>query len=189
MLPRWYTDLKNIKLFLKNLNKLLSRLTLDKNKRGRPPKRSIKDYLKLIITKEFKKKSLREAETDYSEIVCDERIDHSVIHYWEKNLGKKIIEEAIDLIGKEIDSCLQYEYTFVDATEFTSWKKKDLVFHLSCRITKDTVYPTGIHYGLGATVRESVKGCLTEGKGDLLADGWYDEQYLLLFWQTIFIFS
>lgn len=174
MLPRWNTVLNNINLFLRTLDAALTRIKLKKTMRGRPPKHEKKTYLRLLILKEFKKRSLRSAETDYSELICNQRVDHSVIHYWEKNLDKGLIEEIITLIGKKIDSSMEYEYTFADATEFTSWNKKELIFHLSCRITKQTVYPTGIHYGLGRTVKEAVEGCLVKGKDDLLADPWYD---------------
>jgi hypothetical protein len=174
MLPRWNTNLNNIKLFIKTLDEVLNTVDIPKNNRGRPLKHDKKTYLKLLIVKEFKKRSLRSAETDYSELVCKQRVDHSVIHYQEKTISKELIQQIIILIGQKLDGSLNYNYTFVDATEFTSWIKKGLVFHASCRITKETIYPTGIHYGFGRTVEESVKGCLTEGNGDLLADAWYD---------------
>ena len=175
MYPRWNTVLNCINNFLKQLDKIIVHLNIKKTKRGRPPKHSIREYLKLLIVKEFKKRSLRSAETDYSEFVCKQRVDHSVIHYWEKNIDKELIEELITLLGQKLDNSFNYDYTFIDATEFTSWNKKSLIFHLSCRITKETVYPTGIHYGLGNTVKESVEGCLVKGKGDVLADAWYDD--------------
>lgn len=175
MLPRWITHLNDIKLFLSKLDEVLKSVRIEKNKRGRPPKHDKKDYLKLLIVKEFKKRSLRSAETDYSEFICEQRVDHSVIHYWEKNLDKQLITKIIVLIGKKIDSSLRYDFTFVDATEFTSWVKNDLAFHVSCRITKETVYPIGLHFGIGKTVKESVEGCLVKGEGDLLADAWYDD--------------
>ncbi len=45
-----------------------------KKSRGRPPKRSIKEYAALIALKEEEKASLRKAETDYSEEICSERV-------------------------------------------------------------------------------------------------------------------
>lgn len=172
MLSRWFTEINDIDNFLRVLDKVIDFVEIEENKRGRPPKRDKKDYFRLLIVKEFKKRSLRSTETDYSKLVCKERIDHSVIHYWEKNINRGVIEKIIRLIGKELD--LSYEYTFVDSTEFTSWIKKSLIFHVSCRITKETVYPIGIFYGRGDTVQESVNGCLAEGSGNLLADAWYD---------------
>ena len=65
------------------LLKLISE-SIPRTKRGRKPKHDLRSYLKLIITKEATKSSLREAEIRYSKIICKERIDHSVIHYWEK---------------------------------------------------------------------------------------------------------
>ena len=52
-------------------------------KRGRPPKHNPRNYLMLIAAKEFDKKSLRGAETRLSKEICNERVDHSVIAYWE----------------------------------------------------------------------------------------------------------
>ena len=43
-----------------------------------------KKYERSGILKEFKKKDLRSAETDLSEFVVGERVDHSVINYWER---------------------------------------------------------------------------------------------------------
>ena len=175
MLPRWNTDLNNINLFLKTLNEVIDCIEIPKNKKGRPTKIPKKEYLRLIITKEWKKRSLRSTETDYSELVCKQRVDHSVIHYQEKIIPKELIRKIIILIGQKLDNSFDYDYTFIDATEFTSWNMNGLIFHLSCRITKETVYPTGIHYGLGRTVKESVEGCLVQGEGNVLADGWYDD--------------
>ena len=174
MYPRWFTALNCIDNFLEQLDKIIPELEIPRKRRGRPPKHPIQDYLRLLIIKEFKKRSLRSTETDYSELVCEQRVDHSVIHYWEKNIDRDLIEEIIVLIGQKLDNSFNYEYTFIDATEFTSWNKNPLIFHVSCRITKETVYPTGIHYGLGRTVKESVEGCLVHGEGDVLADAWYD---------------
>ncbi len=65
------------------LDEVLGDVELDKNKRGRPPKHSKKKYLKILIIKEYKKRSLRAMETDYSRLICEERVDHSLIHYSE----------------------------------------------------------------------------------------------------------
>jgi len=179
MNPRWFTDINRVDNFVKVLNKVFVQIKIQPNKRGRPPKHPLEEYLKLIIVKEFKRRSLRATETDYSELVCKERVDHSVIHFWEKKVNKELLEKIISLLGKELDKHMENEYTFIDSTEFTSWTKEPLVFHVSCRITKETVYPIGIFYGRGKTVKESVEGCLVEGSGDLLADAWYDSNEAL----------
>ena len=164
MHPRWNTGLNDINNFLQVLDEILESVEIPETKRGRPTKHDKKTYLKLIITKEWKKRSLRSMETDYSELICNQRVDHSVIHYQEKTMPKEVIGEIITMIGQKLDNSFNYEYTFIDATEFTSWNKSRLMFHLSCRITQETVYPTGIHYGYGKDVKESVEGCLPKGK-------------------------
>ena len=90
LLPRWYSFSGNIKLIVQKLRDIIPEIK--PNPRGQPPKHPIRDYLILIILKEFKKASLRDAETGWSECVCGERIDHSVIHYWEQNIPIEIIE-------------------------------------------------------------------------------------------------
>ena len=109
--------INNINLFLQVLDEVLSGIKIESNKRGRPPKHDRKDYLKLIIIKEWKKRSLRAAEVDYSELVCGERVDHSVIHYEEKVLGKELIEQIIMLIGQRLDVKIGYEFSVMNATK------------------------------------------------------------------------
>jgi len=88
MHPRWNTGLNDINNFLQVLDEILESVEIPETKRGRPTKHDKKTYLKLIITKEWKKRSLRSMETDYSELICNQRVDHSVIHYQEKTMPK-----------------------------------------------------------------------------------------------------
>jgi hypothetical protein len=173
MLPRWITDLNDINLFLQALEKVLQGFDIEKNKRGRPPKHDRKDYLKLIIVKEWKKRSLRAAETDYSELVCGERVDHSVIHYEEKVL-RKFVEEVIVLVGKKLDSSIGYEFSVMDSTKFSTWKKGTVEYHMLIRVAGRTVYPSSAFFG-SINPPEATRATLVEGHGDLYADAWYDD--------------
>ena len=80
--PRRNSSLGDKKLIVESLRKMIP--DLKPNRRGQPPRHLIKDYLILIVLKESKNASLRDVETDWSDYVCDEPIDHSVIHYWER---------------------------------------------------------------------------------------------------------
>jgi len=178
MLSRWYTDLNDIKIFLNVLEEVLQDFNIENNKRGRPPKHSKKDYLKLIIVKEWKKRSLRAAETDYSEFVCEKRVDHSVIHYEEKVLGKDLIEEVIMLIGQKLDVAIGYDFSVIDSTKFSTWKNKGLEFHVLTRITRGTVYPSCVYFS-SVSPSEAVDHVLVEGGKELLCDAWYDDNKAL----------
>lgn len=165
--------LNNIKLFLRKLEVLLS-TRFKRSKRGRKPKHSIRSYIKLIVVKEYKNASLRDAECDFSKTVCRCRVDHSVIHYWEKKLPKEVVEKIVRTIAKEVERSLGYDFSIIDSTKFASWKNDEVEFHTLTRITKDTVYPSNIYFG---TVRPSkaVDNVLLEGSKDLLCDAWCDD--------------
>ncbi len=51
------------------------------------------------------------------------RIDHSVLHFWEKKLSP-YIEEITNEILKELQK-LEYSESFVDSTVFTNKKEKE----------------------------------------------------------------
>ena len=124
----------------------------------------------------MKKKSLRDAETDLTQFVFGERIDHSVINYWERkpeivNCLKIIISRA----GFLLDKICKREYTFVDATKFTSWKIEEIEIHVCNRIAKETIYPVGVSF-LKNNVVSPVREAVPRGSGELLADAWYDER-------------
>jgi len=138
LLPRWYSSLGNINVILNSLRKLLS--DIKPNSRGQPPKHPLKDYLILIVIKESKKSSLRGAETDWSEVVCGERVDHSVIAYWEQHMPREAIEDAIRIIGSKLDELLGYEFSVIDATAFSNWHQDAQGFHLINRISRETVF-------------------------------------------------
>lgn len=175
MLPRWSSVLNNLKLFLAKLELLLRVRIKRKSNRGRKPKRSLRSYLRLIITKEYKKASLRSAEQDFSKLVCKRRVDHSVIHYWEKKFDKGLVESITAKIGKEIEKELGYDFTFMDSTKFTTWGKNDVEFHATVRITDSCLYPVGLFFDRTKTPSIAVRGCIVKGNKNLLADAWYDD--------------
>ena len=60
-----------------------------------------------MVLKEVKKERLRGAEINTSSMVFGERIDHSVIHYWEKRLREALIEGLLKRIGKILHSIIR----------------------------------------------------------------------------------
>ena len=122
MLPRWYSSLGDKKLIAETLEDVVP--DAPANKRGQPPKHPIKSYLILMIPKEFRKASLRDA--------------------WEQKLPAEIIEKAIREAGKKIEELLGYEFSAIDATSFTTWHNKNNGFHLLNRIHEETVYPVSM---------------------------------------------
>ena len=108
-LPRWNLDLGNINAFL---DEILSDIDFPRNRRGRPYKREPKTYIKRIILKEFFSCFLRKAEN-----ILEERIDHSVIHFWEKKLSENFMEKLVKRVAKFLDT----DYNFC------SWFN---IFHL-----------------------------------------------------------
>ena len=69
-----------------------------KGGRGAKPKRDISVYALVIALKEYDKRTLRGAEAHITRLICKERIDHSVISYWENK--KEMLE--ITLFGEFI---------------------------------------------------------------------------------------
>lgn len=169
--PRWNSSLGNKKLIVEKLRKIIP--DIRPNKRGQPPKHPIKDYAIVIILKEFKKASLRDAETDWSEYVCGEPIDHSVIHYWEQKLPVNIIEDAVRKAGKELQEFLGYDFSVIDATAFNSWHNSHYSFHLVNRIHEGTVYPVSITKDTFDPI-PNTRDVIVPGNGFFMGDKWYD---------------
>ena len=176
MLFRWHSITENIKLFISKIKQLARSIIPRRRKsRGRPPKRSILSYITLLVAKEFDKKSLRSAEVRLSESICKERVDHSVISYWESkqdisNCITRIVEEA----GYLLERSLSYEFSVIDATKFSSWYKEEIEFHVLNRINEETVYPVSISF-LRGSLAAPVREVLQEGTGNLYADAGYDD--------------
>lgn len=174
LLPRWNSILGNKKLFLKSLGKLICSLKIRRGKRGRPPKRDPIKYIELVITKESDRHSLREAEHNEAFDVFNERIDHSVIHYWEKQIPLELMQEIVLLIGSELEDIAGYNYSVMDSTKFSTWKSSEREFHLFIRKHSDTVYPVSISFG-STSPSTAVNGILVDGGGHVFADKWYDD--------------
>jgi len=172
LLPRWYSSSGNINLIVDSLRNLLPDIE-HKTNRGQPLKHPLKDYLLLIVIKECKKSSLRAAETDWSIYVCGKRVDHSVIHYWEKNLPPEVIEQAVRAIGSELEEMLGYDFSVIDATSFFDWHHGTTGFHLLSRICKGTVYPVSMHPDSFDPV-PNTRDTIVPGRGLFMGDAWYD---------------
>lgn len=172
LLPRWYSSLGDINFIRRVLRDVLPPIP-PPNTRGQPPKRPIRDYLSLIVVKEFKRSSLRSAETDWTEAICGERVDHSVIHYWENHLPREVIEQAIRDFGTRLEQLLGYQFSVIDATAFAAWKQQTTGFHLLNRITQGTVYPVNIAPDTLDPV-PNTRDTTVPGEGWFMADAWYD---------------
>ena len=173
MLARWDTRVSSINFFLRMLDWLCPEIIESKNKRGRPPNHTIKEYVALIAIKEEKKSTLRRAETEDSIKVCGERVDHSVIHYWEKKLEELFIA-LVRKIGVLLSTHTKSVFRIIDSTKFATWKNKEIEFHTLTTITKDTVFPLSVYFG-SVSPSKAVDNVLIPGKGDLMCDKWYDD--------------
>lgn len=172
LIPRWNSILGDKKIFVEVLRELMPDIE-KASKVGRPPNHPIRDYAILIILKEFKKSSLRAGETDWSEYVCGERIDHSVIAYWEKNIDPKILEIVIGIIGNVLEQLLEYEHSVVDATKFSNWSMNEVGFHLFNRITDGAVYPVSACPDTLNPI-PNTECVIVPGHGFFMGDKWYD---------------
>jgi len=136
MLKRWDIKHYDIKHFLSVIEELCPEIIRAKKQRGRPPKHPIKKYLAIVALKEENKDSLRKAESNYSEDICGERVDHSVIHYWEKKLNE-VFSALIKRIGKTLLSLLSPLFFVLDSTKFSNWKHKEVEFHTLTAVTEE----------------------------------------------------
>ena len=177
MLFRWNTAQNDLNLAFYEIKRLTQKLIRKKEEtRGRPPKHDPVKYAQLIVMKEFcDSLSLRKAEVRLSKFVVGERVDHSVIAYWE---NKPEIARCLKIIvkraGRLLDNILRKIFTFVDATKMTTWHIEEIQFHIACRIARETVYPIGVSF-LKETIRKPVQECLPDGKGRVYADAGYDD--------------
>ena len=175
MLKRWHSITENINLFIHLVKRTVRKYFPHKqNVRGRPPKHDPEGYLTLLAAKEYDKKSLRGAEVRLSDLICKERVDHSVIAYWEKKPEvTQQITVIVDEIGRILEQRLTYGFSMIDSTKFTSWLKDEVEIHVVNRITEGTVYPRSISF-LTNTVAAPVAEALPKGEKNLYADAWYD---------------
>lgn len=179
MLSRWDSLIHNINFALLEVKRLTQKLIRKKEGRGRNPKHDVTKYAQLIVLKEFEKDSLRAAEVRLSEQVIGERVDHSVIAYWEnKPEISKCLKLIVSRAGRLLDKLCKPEFTFVDATKFSSWNIKETEIHVANRIAQGTLYPIGTSFQT-STVRGPVEECLPPGHKIVYADAWYDDNKAL----------
>ena len=164
IIPRWNLDLGNIN---NCLDSLLVGVVIPTNQRGRPYKRKPTQYIKLLVLKELYTCSLRKAE-----YLLTDHIDHSVIHFWEKRLSVEFIEKLVKQLAKKIK--IPYDFSFVDSTKFSTWNNNVVEIHTLVRIANQTLYPVSIFFG-SISPSKAVSGVLVSGRGNLLADRWYDD--------------
>lgn len=169
--PRWYSSCGDKKLIVDSLRDLVP--DVEPNGRGQPPKHPIRDYVILIVLKEAKNASLRDGETDWSEHVCGERVDHSVIHYWESRIERKVIERAVRTIGSRLEEILGYDFSVIDATSFADWHNGNNSFHLLNRVHKGTVYPVSMAMDTFDPL-PNTRDTIVPGTGLFMGDKWYD---------------
>ena len=82
MLNRWCNEIFDINLALSKMRKIIEETKIIKRGRGARPKRDISVYALVIALKEYDKRTLRGAEEHITRLICNERIDHSVISYY-----------------------------------------------------------------------------------------------------------
>jgi hypothetical protein len=178
---RWDTIVEDINLARKVLKSVIRRANPYKKKgRGTNPKHSVDAYLELIVLTEYDERTLRGGEVRLSEMVCGERVDHSVIHYWQSKPEVVLaVRKIIAVAGAILQRILSSLFTFVDSTKFAGWqieKNMKLTEVTVCnKIAKETVYPIGISF-LRDTVASPVKEAVPKGTGKIKADAWYDEK-------------
>jgi hypothetical protein len=175
MLSRWCNEIFDINLALSQMRRIVQKSKIVKGGRGAKPKRNISVYALIIALKEYDERTLRGAEAHITRLICKERVDHSVIGYWEnKKEMPEIIAQFVSIAGAMLENYLSSLFTFVDATKFSSWKMDEVNIHVCNRICKETVYPTGLSFATGS-VAEPVSEAVPSGSGLLYADAGYDD--------------
>jgi hypothetical protein len=119
MLKRWDTKVYDIRCLLDVYDTLS--IDLESMDIPSPKVHDLCIIIKALIIKEFEGLSLRAAEIRVQEVL-GERIDHAVLHFWEKKLSSQI-EEILNRVLENLEQEV-YSKTFVDSTVFTNKKKK-----------------------------------------------------------------
>ncbi|MGB9708222.1 MAG: transposase [Candidatus Pacearchaeota archaeon] len=132
----------------------------------------------LIVLKDYNRKSLRGAEVRLSEQVCRERVDHSVIAYWEnKEEILLAVAQIIAIAGALLDRLLSTMFSVIDSTKFTSWNIEEAEIFVCNKIAKRTVYPVGISFNnesVASPVDEAVPPAPPTKEKLLYGDAWFD---------------
>ncbi|HOK58245.1 MAG: hypothetical protein H5T42_09020 [Methanothrix sp.] len=118
MIKRWDTRLYDIKLILEVFDSLS--LDLRSINAPKPKVYDLETIIKALLIKEFEGHSLRSAEVRIKEVLGI-RIDHSVLHFWEKNLSSTI-EEILNKVLERLQS-IDYTDSFIDSTKFANKKR------------------------------------------------------------------
>jgi hypothetical protein len=175
MLNRWDSRVEDINLILQKLREITRRVAQYKKTRGRKPKHKLERYITLIVLKEYDKKSLRGAEVRLSELVCKERVDHSLIAYWEsKEEVLLAVAKIIAIAGAMLNRFLSSLFSVIDSTKFTTWNIQEAEIFVCNRIANGVVYPVGISFKTDR-VASPVDEAVPEGSGLLYADAWFDD--------------
>ncbi len=118
MLKRWDTKNYDIKLILEAYDTL--DIDLKSINAPNPKVYSLDTIVKALIIKEFEGLSLRSAEIRIQELLGI-RIDHSVLHFWEKSLSNAI-EGIMNMVLENLKP-IEYTSSFIDSTIFTNKKE------------------------------------------------------------------
>ena len=146
-----------------------------KEGRGRKPKRDLEKYACTLVLKEFDKRTLRGAEEHITKLIFNERVDHSVLSYWENNPKMiRLLQRFIAVAGAMLDKTLHSLFTFVDATKFTNWKIQETFVTVCNKIAKETVYPIGLSFKK-SNVASPVDEAVPSGNRIIYADAGYDD--------------
>jgi len=95
--------------------------------------------------------------------------------YWEKHY-RYLLQIVLDSLCTMLDHlCPNYQYTFLDPTEFTNWHKQSVELFAYVRIT-DCLVP--VKFKITRSEENFVRE-IPEGKGYALADGAYDNWHTL----------
>ena len=179
MLHRWCNEVCNLNVAFSIMHRIVQQSKIVKGGRGRKPSRAVSSYALTLALKEMQDRNLREAEEHLTKYIFKERVDHSVLSYWEnKKEMHLIIAKFIAVAGAMLQRFLSSLFTFVDSTKFTGWdvKKMKLIEVTVCnKICKQTVYPVGISF-LRNNVVSPVREAVPDGSGKIKADAWYDER-------------
>ena len=175
MLSRWCNEIFDINLALSTMQGIVQKSEIVKGGRGAKPKRDVSVYALIIVLKEYDERTLRGAEAHLTKLICKEKIDHSVIGYWEnKQEMPIIIAQFICLAGAMLQKFLLSLFTFVDATKFSDWHMNEINIHVCNRIANNTVYPIGISF-LTKSVASPVSEAVPKGEGLAYLDAGYDD--------------
>lgn len=111
-------------------------------RRGRKPERPVEKYVEMVVVKEFCRLSLRGAEDNLSYDVFGGRVDHSVVHYWEKRMMRAgVLEEMLRIVGRWVEERLSYAFSVLDSTALTTWRKEKVWMHALTRVSRGFLYP------------------------------------------------